>query len=72
LTDSENLARTRFDKIRLQRNENFVPDRIERFVHDLRSYVELGNVKAIHDNLKKLIPEMVGPDFDEMMKNMFA
>jgi FlaA1/EpsC-like NDP-sugar epimerase len=72
LTDSENMARTRFDKIRLQRNENFDPDRIERFVHDLRSHVELGNVKAIHDNLKKLIPEMVGPDFDEMMKNMFA
>jgi FlaA1/EpsC-like NDP-sugar epimerase len=72
LTSSENLVRTRFDKIRLQRNENFDPDRIEKFVHDLRSYVELGNVKAIHDSMKKLIPEMVGPNFDEMMKNMFA
>ena len=72
LTSSENLVRTRFDKIRLQRNENFDPDRIEKFVHDLRSYVELGNVKAIYDSMKKLIPEMVGPNFDEMMKNMFA
>jgi FlaA1/EpsC-like NDP-sugar epimerase len=72
LTDSENIVRTRFDKIRLQRNDNFDPDRIERFVHDLRSYVELGNVKAIYDSMKKLIPEMIGPGFDEMMKNMFA
>ena len=72
LTESENLVRTRFDKIRLQRNENFGPDRIERFVHDLKSHVELGNVKAIYHDMKELIPEMVGPDFDEMMKNMFA
>ncbi|HUI93280.1 MAG TPA: nucleoside-diphosphate sugar epimerase/dehydratase [Chitinivibrionales bacterium] len=72
LTESENLARTRFDKVRLQRNENFDPDRIEKFVHDLRSHVELGNIKKIYDDMRELIPEMAGPDFDELMRNMFA
>jgi FlaA1/EpsC-like NDP-sugar epimerase len=72
LTESENLVRTRFDKIRLQRNENFDPDRIERFVHDLKSNVELGNVKAVYEDMRELIPEMAGPSFEEMMRNMFA
>jgi FlaA1/EpsC-like NDP-sugar epimerase len=72
LTASENLVRTPFDKIRLQRNENFDPDRIERFVHDLKSNVELGNVRAMYDDIQELIPEMTGPTFDEMLKNMFA
>jgi FlaA1/EpsC-like NDP-sugar epimerase len=72
LTASENLVLTPFDKIRLQRNENFDPDRIERFVHDLKSNVELGNVRAMYDDIQDLIPEMTGPTFDEMLKNMFA
>ena len=72
LTESENLERTRFDKIRLQRNGNFDPDRIERFVHDLKSNVELGNVKAVYNDMRELIPEMAGPSFEEMMRNMFA
>lgn len=72
LTASENLVQTRFNKIRLQRNENFDPHRIERFVHDLKSNVELGNVKAIYQDIHDLIPEMVGPTFDEMIDNMFA
>src|SRR5271157_5588014 len=72
LTESENLVRTPFDKIRLQRNENFDPDRVERFVHDLKSNVELGNVKAVYNDMRELIPEMAGPSFEEMMRNMFA
>jgi FlaA1/EpsC-like NDP-sugar epimerase len=72
LTASENLIRTPFDKIRLQRNENFAPDLVEKFVHELKSDVELGNVKSIYDSMGELIPEMVGPGFDEMLKNMFA
>jgi FlaA1/EpsC-like NDP-sugar epimerase len=72
LTESENLERTRFDKIRLQRNENFDPDRMEKFVHHLKSNVELGNVRAVYDDMRELIPEMAGPSFEEMMKNMFA
>jgi FlaA1/EpsC-like NDP-sugar epimerase len=72
LTAQENLVKTPFDKIRLQRNNNFDPDRIIRFIHDLKSNVEIGSVKAIYDDVNELIPEMVGPSFDEMMKNMFA
>ncbi len=72
LTSAENLVTTPFEKIRLQRNQNFDPDRVERFIHDLKSNVELGNVKAIYDDIADLIPEMAGPTFDEMMKNMFA
>jgi FlaA1/EpsC-like NDP-sugar epimerase len=72
LTASENLVKTPFDKIRLQRNQNFDPDRVERFVHDLKSNVELGNIKAVYDDIKELIPEMAGPSFDELLKNMFA
>jgi len=72
LTAQENLVKTPFDKIRLQRNNNFDPDRIIRFIHDLKSNVEIGNVKSIYDDVNELIPEMVGPSFEEMMKNMFA
>ena len=72
LTSSENLVKTPFDKIRLQRNQNFDPDRVERFVHDLKSNVELGNIKAVYDDIQELIPEMAGPSFDELLKNMFA
>ncbi len=72
LTASENLVQTQFSKIRLQRNQNFDPHRIERFVHDLKSNVELGNIKALYQDIHVLIPEMVGPTFDEMISNMFA
>ena len=72
LTVAEDLIRTPFDKIRMQRNQNFDPDRIERFIHELKSNVELGNIKAIYDDIRELIPEMAGPSFDEMIKNMFA
>jgi FlaA1/EpsC-like NDP-sugar epimerase len=72
LTAQENLVMTPFEKIRLQRNNNFDPDRVERFIHDLKSNVEIGNVKTIYEDVNELIPEMMGPSFEEMMKNMFA
>jgi FlaA1/EpsC-like NDP-sugar epimerase len=72
LTATEDLIKTPFDKIRMQRNENFDPDRVERFIHELKSNVELGNIKAIYDDIRELIPEMGGPTFDDLVKNMFA
>jgi FlaA1/EpsC-like NDP-sugar epimerase len=72
LAQQENLVSTQFEKIRLQRNTNFDPDIINSFLHHLKSNVEIGNLKAIHKDLHKLIPEMTGPSFEEMMKNMFG
>jgi FlaA1/EpsC-like NDP-sugar epimerase len=72
LTADENLLKTPFDKIRMQRNENYDPDRIEKFIHDLKSNVELGNIKALYNDLEELIPEMTGPSFEELQKNMFG
>jgi FlaA1/EpsC-like NDP-sugar epimerase len=72
LTAQENLLPTTFDKIRVQKNSNFNPDRIDKFIHDLRSHVDLGNLKAVYGDIKDLIPEMKGPSFEEMMKNLFA
>lgn len=71
LTAQENLITTPFEKIRLRKNLNFNPDRVNKFIHDLKSHVELGNLKAMYDDLKTMIPEMTGPSFDEMMKNLF-
>lgn len=72
LTEQENIERTRFEKIRLQRNDNYDPDRVSTFVHNLKSYVELGNLKAIYDETHALIPEMKGPSFEEMMGRVFG
>ncbi len=72
LTADENLLRTDFDKIRMQKNVNYDPDRIEKFIHDLKSNVDLGNIKAIYNDLQELIPEMIGPSFEELQKNMFG
>jgi len=52
--------------------EIFDPDRIDRFVYDLKSNIELCNLKKIYEDIAELIPEMTGPSFDEMMKNVFA
>ena len=71
LCDEEDIIPTTFDKIRVQKRNGYSPDRIERFVHDLKSNVELGNMKAIYGDIQELIPEMTGPCFDEMMENMF-
>lgn len=72
LTADENLIRTQFDKIRMQRNVNYDPDRIDKFVHDLKSNVELGNIKALYKDIQELVPEMTGPSFEELQKNMFG
>jgi len=72
LTKNENLIRTPFDKIRIQKNENFNPEKVGAFIHDLKSHVELGNIKAIYTALHELIPEMQGPTFDEMKMRMFS
>jgi len=67
LTAQENIVKTPFDKVRMQRNSNHDPDRVGKFVHDLKSEVELGNLRAIYDQTKHLVPEMRGPSFEEMM-----
>ncbi len=72
LTADESLLKTPFDKIRLQRNIKYDPDRMEKFVHDLKSNVELGNIKAIDKDMQNLVPEMIGPSFEEMSRNMFG
>lgn len=72
LTADESLLKTPFDKIRMQKNINHDPDRLIKFIHDLKSNVELGNIKAIYKDIKELIPEMTGPSFAELQKNMFG
>ncbi|MBD3422638.1 MAG: NAD-dependent epimerase/dehydratase family protein [Chitinivibrionales bacterium] len=72
LTESEDIVKTPFEKIRMQKNKNFDPDKVNKFVHDLRTIVELGNVKTLYDNMSDLVPEMTGPDFKEFRENMFA
>ena len=72
LTEMENVVKTSFDKIRIQRNTNFDPDKVNAFVHNLKSNIDLCNLKAIHADIKDLIPEMVGPTYEEMMKNLYS
>ena len=72
LTAQENVVATPFDKIRLQKNSNFDPDRLSRFVHDLKSSVELGNIRAIYEEICAIVPEMKDMSFDEISRNMFS
>jgi FlaA1/EpsC-like NDP-sugar epimerase len=72
LTAQENLIATQFDKIRLQRNSNYDPEQVEAYVHELRSDVDLGNEKAIYDGMRRMMPEMAGPSWDEFRRNLFA
>lgn len=72
LTADENLDKTPFDKIRVQRNGKHSPEEMERFLHGLKSNVELGDIKSLYNSVTPLIPEMKGPTFDEMRENMFA
>jgi len=72
LTAHENLISTPFDKIRIQKNENYDPDKIAAFVHNLKSNLELANIKALYDDIVDLIPEMTGPSFGELTRNMFS
>jgi FlaA1/EpsC-like NDP-sugar epimerase len=72
LSEMENVVKTPFDKIRVQKNLMREPDRVGRFIHHLKSNIELGNIRAIHADLTELIPEMTGPSFEELSGNMFA
>ncbi len=72
LSDTENVVRTRFEKIRVQKNFRRDPERMERFVHDLKSNVDLGNIRAMYNDLKELVPEMIGPSFEELTATMFS
>ena len=72
LAEMENVIKTQFEKIRVQKNNHLDPDRVERFIHDLKSNAELGNVRAIYNDLQELIPEMTGPSFEELSANMFS
>jgi len=71
LCEEENIVPTSFDKIRVQRRTEDKTVRIQKFIHDLKSNVDLGNMKAIYADIAELIPEMSGPSFEEMMENMF-
>ena len=72
LADMENLVPTPFDKIRVQKNVLRDPERIHKFIHDLKSYVELGNLPAIYKDVQELIPELTGPTYEEMVRNIFS
>lgn len=71
LSDND-FRKTSFDKIRIQKNNIFEPERIDQFIHDLKSNIELGNIKTIYKDIIELIPEMNGPTFEEVRKNMFG
>lgn len=72
LTHAEDSEPTIFEKVRLFRNKNYDPDRVSRFVHQLKSNIDLCHIKAIHADIKEMIPEMTGPEFDEVNRNLFA
>lgn len=72
LCDQEDVVPTTFEKIRVQKRNNHNPDRIEKFIHDLKSNVDLGNIRQIYNDIQELIPEMTGPTFEEMAERMFA
>ncbi len=72
LCEQEDLVPTDFDKIRVQKRNHHDPDRVEKFVHDLKSNIELGNMRLIYNDIKELIPEMTGPDFEEIQERMFS
>lgn len=72
LCEEEDVIPTSFEKIRVQKRQQQDPDRIDTFIHDLKSNVEIGNVRKLYDDIQKLVPEMVGPSFDEMVNHMFC
>ncbi len=72
LCEEEDVVPTTFEKIRVQRRNHLRPERVEQFLHDLKSNVEIGNMRAIYNDIQDLIPEMTGPSFEEMMENMFS
>jgi len=69
---SPDVERTSFEKLRIQRNANFDPERVAKFVHSLKSHVELANLKGLYDETKEMVPEMRGPTFEGMMSRVFG
>ncbi|KMQ51555.1 UDP-N-acetylglucosamine 4,6-dehydratase [Chitinispirillum alkaliphilum] len=72
LAEQENLIPTEFEKIRIQKRNENDPDRIEKFIHELKSHVELGNLPEIYRDIQELIPEMQGPTYEELMGRVFS
>jgi FlaA1/EpsC-like NDP-sugar epimerase len=72
LCEEEDVLPTSFEKIRIQKRNGHRPERVERFIHELKSNVDLGNMRAVYNDIQELIPEMTGPTFEEMMNNMFS
>ena len=72
LSEMENVVTTPFDKIRVQKNQNLDPDRMEAFIHELKSNVDLGSIRAIYDGARELVPEMTDHSFEELTENMFS
>ena len=72
LCEEENVIPTSFEKIRVQKRVTSDPDRIDRFIHDMKSNVDLGNLRALYTDIRELIPEMAGPSFEEMEERMFC
>jgi len=72
LSEMENVIKTPFNKIRVQKNLNLDPDRMERFIHELKSNIDLGSIRVIYEDARELVPEMAGHSFDELTNNMFA
>ncbi len=72
LCEEENVIPTSFEKIRVQRRVRQDPDAIDKFIHRLKSNIDLGNMRAIYDDVREMVPEMTGPSFEEMMKRIFC
>jgi FlaA1/EpsC-like NDP-sugar epimerase len=72
LCEEEDVLPTSFEKIRVQKRNGHSPERVEKFIYDLKSNVDLGNMRAVYSDIQELIPEMTGPSFEEMMENMFS
>ena len=72
LCEEEDVLPTSFEKIRVQKRNGHSPERVEKFIYDLKSNVDLGNMRAVYNDIQELIPEMTGPSFEEMMENMFS
>ena len=72
LCEEEDVIPTSFEKIRVQKRSTSNPDRIEQFIHDMKSHVELGNLHALYNDMRELVPEMAGPTLEEMMERMFC
>ena len=47
-------------------------ERVAKFVHSLKSQVELANLKGLYDETREMVPEMRGPTFEEMMSRVFG